>query len=58
LERADLPHVAALRRRFDRLIVMSIDPQRRPPVSFPGLRVIAALDADEACTGWNLQALT
>ncbi|MDT4921987.1 MAG: hypothetical protein QOI15_2889, partial [Pseudonocardiales bacterium] len=28
LERADLPHVAALRRRFDRLVVMSIDPQR------------------------------
>jgi uncharacterized protein (DUF58 family) len=58
LDRGDLPYVAGLRRRFDRLVVVSVDPERRGPVQFPGLRIIAALDADEVCTGWNLQALT
>jgi uncharacterized protein (DUF58 family) len=57
LEHADLPYVAALRRRFDRLVVVTVDPQRRAPVEFAGLRIIAALDADEFRTGWNLQAL-
>ena len=55
LDRADLPYVAALRRRFDRLVVLSIDPDRRVPVEFPGLRVIVGTDADEVRAGWNLQ---
>ena len=54
LERADLPYVAALRRRFDRLVVLSVDPERRVPVDFPGLRVIVGTDADEVRAGWNL----
>ena len=55
LDRADLPYVAALRRRFDRLVVLSIDPERRVPVTFPGVRVIVGTDADEVRVGWNLQ---
>jgi uncharacterized protein (DUF58 family) len=54
VERADLPYVAALRRRFDRLVVLSIDPERRVPVEFPGVRVIVGTDADEVRAGWNL----
>jgi uncharacterized protein (DUF58 family) len=54
LERTDLTYVAALRRRFDRLVVLSIDPERRVPVEFPGLRVIVGVDADEVRAGWNL----
>jgi uncharacterized protein (DUF58 family) len=56
LDRADLPAVAALRRRFDQLVVVSIDGETGDPVNFPGVRVIAAPDADAACTAWNLQA--
>jgi uncharacterized protein (DUF58 family) len=55
LDRADLPYVAALRRRFDRLVVLSVDPERRVPLEFPGVRVIVGTDADEVCAGWNLQ---
>ena len=52
LDRDDLPYVAALRRRFERLVVVSIDDEREhpAPVRFPGVRVIVARDADEvAC---------
>jgi uncharacterized protein (DUF58 family) len=55
IERADLPYVAALRRRFDRLVVLSIDPERHAPIDFPGVRVIVGRDADELRAGWNLQ---
>lgn len=51
---ADLPHVGVLRRRFDRLVVVSIDPEPRPPIDFPGVRVIVAPDATAACAAWNL----
>jgi uncharacterized protein (DUF58 family) len=51
----DLPFVAALRRRFDRLVVISIDTERRPTADFPGVRVLVAPDADAVCAGWNLQ---
>ena len=55
IERADLPFAAALRRRFDRLVVLSVDPDRRVPATFPGVRVIVGTDADEVRAGWNLQ---
>ncbi len=55
LERSDLPYVANLRRRFDQLVVISIDPEDRNPIDFPGVRVIIGKDADEACAAWNLQ---
>lgn len=54
LDTGNLPYVTALRRRFDRLVVVSIDPDRATPPHFPGVRVIAAADADEACSAWNL----
>jgi uncharacterized protein (DUF58 family) len=58
LEAADLPYVAALRRRFERLVVVSLDTERESsqPVRFPGVRVIAAADADEVCAAWNVHA--
>ena len=55
LDPADLPYVATLRRRFDQLVVISIDPEERAPVEVPGVRVIIAPDADAACAAWNVQ---
>jgi hypothetical protein len=49
--------VAALRRRFDRLVVISVDTEQRVPVDFPGIRVIVVPDADAACAAWNLMPL-
>ncbi len=55
LDPGDLPFVASLRRRFERLVVVSIDPEHSPtPVRFPGVSVIAAVDADTACAAWNV----
>jgi uncharacterized protein (DUF58 family) len=54
LDLHDLPYVAALRRRFDQLVVVSIDPDHGAPVNFPGVRVLVAADADAACAAWNL----
>jgi uncharacterized protein (DUF58 family) len=54
VDRTDLPFVAALRRRFDRLIVISIDPDDPPATTYPSVRVIAAADADQACAAWNV----
>jgi uncharacterized protein (DUF58 family) len=50
----DLPYLAALRRRFERLVIISLDPTNPPAPSFPGVRVISAVDADAACAAWNL----
>ncbi len=59
LDRADLPFVAALRRRFERLVVVSIDPDHEAAtVRFPGVGVITATDADTACAAWNVQVHT
>lgn len=55
LDSADLPYVAAVRRRFDRVVVISMDPEPRPPVDFAGVRVIVGKDADAVCAAWNLQ---
>jgi hypothetical protein len=55
LDLADLPFVAGLRRRFDRLVVISIDPEPRRHIDFPGVRIIVGKDADAACAAWNLQ---
>jgi uncharacterized protein (DUF58 family) len=55
LDLADLPYVAALRRRFDRLVVISLDPEQRNPIDFPGVRVIIEKDADGVCAAWNHQ---
>jgi uncharacterized protein (DUF58 family) len=51
---ADLPYVAALRRQFERLVVISLDADDPSPIRFPGVRVISATDADSACAAWNV----
>lgn len=57
LDEADLPYVSALRRRFDRLVLVSLDDRSRShPPRVTGTRVIVAADADAACAAWNLQA--
>jgi uncharacterized protein (DUF58 family) len=60
LDRDDLPYVAALRRRFERLVVVSVDTERDnpPPVRFPGVHVVVARDADAVAAAWNVAALT
>lgn len=55
LDRADLPFVGLLRRRFDQLIVVSIDVEHPHPVHVPGVRLVVGRDADEACAAWNVQ---
>jgi len=55
IEPTDLPYVANLRRRFDQLVVISIDPERRAPIDFPGVRLIVGADADAVAAAWNLQ---
>lgn len=57
LDVSDLPYVAALRRRFDCLVVVSVDSERTEPVRFPGVRVIVAPDADGVCAAWNIGVL-
>ncbi|HEX2904979.1 MAG TPA: DUF58 domain-containing protein [Jatrophihabitans sp.] len=51
---ADLPYLAALRRRFERLVLIGIDPGDAGPMRFPGVRVISAVDADAAAAAWNV----
>jgi uncharacterized protein (DUF58 family) len=53
LELSNLPLVAALRRRFDRVILVSImsRPMRVP--IHPGLTIVAAGSADELVHSWN-----
>lgn len=58
LDPADLPYVTPLRRRFDRLVVVSVDPEPGDPIHFPGARIIIAPDADAVCAAWNLQVLS
>lgn len=62
LDTDDLPYVAALRRRYERLVVVSLDTERagmkpKAPIRFPGVRVIVAEDADQVCAAWNVQVL-
>ena len=56
LDRADLPYAAALRRRFDRLVLLSVGGDHLSPGESAGLRVLAGADADELLAAWNLQA--
>lgn len=58
IDPADLPFVAALRRRFDRLVVISIDPDHQVVPDFPRVRVIVSADAEDACAAWNLAVPT
>jgi uncharacterized protein (DUF58 family) len=58
LDAADLPYVSALRRRFDRLVVISIDPEQHPSHEVAGVGIIVGKDADAVCASWNLQVHT
>lgn len=49
----NLPVVAALRRRFDRVVVLSLSPERGPLPVHPGMTVVAAETADELARTWN-----
>jgi uncharacterized protein (DUF58 family) len=53
LDTADLPYIAALRRRFDLLVLISIDVDLKPSSDFPGVRVMIARNAEDACEAWN-----
>jgi len=53
-EAADLPYLAALRRRFERLVLIGVDPEDTPAMRFPGVRVISAVDAEAAGAAWNV----
>jgi len=54
LDAGDLPYVAALRRRFERLVIVSLGMGRGDDVPrVPGVRVIAAADADGVAAAWN-----
>jgi uncharacterized protein (DUF58 family) len=55
LDPRDLPYVANLRRRFDQLVVISLDAEQRAPRDFPGVRVIVGADAEAVAVAWNLQ---
>jgi uncharacterized protein (DUF58 family) len=48
-----LPMIAALRRRFDRVVVASLDRERRRVPIHPGLTIVAAGTADEIVQAWN-----
>lgn len=50
----DLPYLAALRHRFDRIVLVSIDTEHHSVPDVPGVRVIVARDADAAAAAWNL----
>lgn len=51
----DLPYVASLRRRFDRLVMISLDPEHTFVPDFHTVRVIVGRDADEVAAAWGLQ---
>ena len=48
-----LPMIAALRRRFDRVVVVSMDREAHRVPVHPGLTVVAAASADELVHAWN-----
>ncbi len=56
LEPLDLPVLATLRRQFHRLVLVAITPVERAPVSFPGVQILCATDAERLSGLWNLAA--
>jgi hypothetical protein len=57
LDAADLPAVAGLRRRFQRLVVVSVAPVGTAVPRFPGVTVVTGEDHDALCAAWNLEAV-
>jgi uncharacterized protein (DUF58 family) len=54
LDASELAYVAALRRRFERLVVVTLGKANASRV--PGVRVITAPDADGVAAAWNVLA--
>ena len=57
LDPESLPTIGALRRRFERLVVLSIIPEPMPTPSFPGVTVLAATSVDALVRSWQREAL-
>lgn len=57
LDAETLPEVAALRRRFDRVLVASIVTQLTRTPTFPGVAVLAATSADELAQAWRREVI-
>jgi uncharacterized protein (DUF58 family) len=55
LELESLPGIAALRRRFDNVIVVSLVPRPVLAPAFPGVTVLVATTADELAMAWDTQ---
>lgn len=53
LKAESLPLVAALRRRFDRVVALSLSAERVPVPVHPGMTVVTAMTADELARTWN-----
>ena len=53
LELDTLPAIAALKRRFDHVIVVSVVPRPAPAPVYPGVRVLVASTADELAQAWD-----
>jgi len=49
----DLPYIVALRRSFERLVVVSLDAGYGPQPALHGIRLIVAGDAATAAEAWN-----
>ncbi len=56
LDATDLPAIAGLRRRFQRVVVVSVAPMGTAVPRFPGVTVVTGEDHDELCAAWNLEA--
>ncbi len=53
LDPAGLPRVAALRRRFDRIVALSLVAAGSMAPVYPGLTIVQAETADEMARAWN-----
>ena len=50
-----LPEVAALRRRFDQVIVASLVPRATPAPTYPGITILVGTNADDLARSWEAQ---
>jgi uncharacterized protein (DUF58 family) len=55
LNTADLPAIAGLRRRFQRIVVVSVSTEPMVPLQFPGLTIISGTSGPEITNAWNLE---
>jgi uncharacterized protein (DUF58 family) len=51
---AELPALAGLRSRFQRVMLLSVTPEPRPPQLHPGLTVIQGSDEAQLVASWNV----